>query len=91
MTIPNLQAQIERRAQNKIIEEIQRISEKLKYTEKPAIIEGVQVKITDATGEKFVCPYLCQIYDCASVRNAIIEHNLPIYIQREIDALLTKG
>lgn len=90
MNIPNLQAQIENRARTKIISEINRLSEKLKYLEKPPIIEGVQIKIADASGEKIAYPWLCQIYDCESVRNAIMEHQLPIYIQKEIDALLRK-
>ncbi len=84
MNVPNLQAQIERRALDKINKEIANLSNDLKYVSKPPIIEGVQVKIGDAY------PYLCQIYDCESIRSAIIEHNLPIFIQREIDELFKK-
>ena len=87
MSIPNLQTQIERRALDKIVKEIEHLSANLKYTNKPPIIEGVQVKIADKSGEGFAFPYLCQIYDCESIRSAIIEHNLPIFIQREIDEL----
>ena len=90
MNTPNLQAQIERRAMNKIIHEINELSSNLKYVDKPSLIGGVQIKIPDKTGEQFTYPYLCQIYDCEFIRDAIIEHNLPIYIQKEIDALLKK-
>lgn len=91
MNIPNLQAQIERRAKEKINQEINILSDRLRYTEKPAIIEGVQIKIPSGEGDQTISPYLCQIYDCKVVRDAIIEHNLDGYIQKEIDALLNKG
>lgn len=94
MDLPNLQQEIEKRASNKLDADISKMSEEWKEIEGFPLKNGVAIHVAsekDAEGRFTTSyPFLCQIFDCHAVKYAIREYYLPIYIKREIEAILKK-
>lgn len=90
MNLPTLQEKIEGLARRRLIAEIDKLSNLIKYESKlKNIIAGVQVEIKNGEGNLY--PYLTQIFDCEPIRKAIIEKQLPKYVENEIKNLLTES
>jgi hypothetical protein len=91
-TITNLQERIEEIAMSKLEADIKDASKNLNNflsSQKGLFRTGISIKIM-GEDDKYVYPYLSQLFDCSPVRDQIVKFNLPEYINKEINSILEK-
>lgn len=91
-TITSLQERIESIAMAKLERDIKDASNNLSNflaSQKGLFRTGISVKLLTDDDKKLHL-YLSQLFDCEPIRDMIIKHNLPDYIDREINAILEK-